>query len=232
MEKEQRILFAKRVLANFKATLVLSNEHFLVFDWRNPKSGNMSARYIVDKDKGTLIISGDSGDCIATWFGHQTAQDIYDYVDDEQYFIEKIQTTSHLYSFDLDDVEMDIQELENELIRHCNENEWSFEDVLQKLEEKGVSVYCYNKTIPGIVNAATEIMRDWFYENHDILEEANGNVPFPDKVFDMLRAFDDVWYECGLATDIGARVSSRITLWRLGYRMGYEQLQAQCHVMP
>lgn len=30
MEKEQRILFAKRVLANFKATLVLSNEHFLI----------------------------------------------------------------------------------------------------------------------------------------------------------------------------------------------------------
>lgn len=34
-----------------------------------------------------------------------------------------------------------------------------------------------------------------------------------------------------LATDIGARVSSRITLWRLGYRMGYEQLQAQCHAL-
>lgn len=71
MKKEWRD-WARDVLAHygqdFDSRLVFENDDFFIMDWKDRNgSGNLATRYIVDKGRGDLIITGDAGDCIASW---------------------------------------------------------------------------------------------------------------------------------------------------------------------
>ena len=53
--------------------------------------------YIVDKKRGSLIVSGDLGDSIATWYNEIKPSNLKNYVkNDIEYYISKIQTASNL----------------------------------------------------------------------------------------------------------------------------------------
>ena len=75
----------------FDATLVFEDANFFIMDWRDKNgSVNLSTRYILDKKKGDLIIKGDAGDCIASWFNPVSVEDLVHYINNTGYFMEKM----------------------------------------------------------------------------------------------------------------------------------------------
>lgn len=73
-----------------RATLIQNTERYTIIDWRQENgSGEYYVNYIIDKKRGSLIISGDLGDCIATWYSRNGVHDIARYISNVGYFISK-----------------------------------------------------------------------------------------------------------------------------------------------
>lgn len=92
--------------ATHKAKLIQDTDRYFIADWRRADgSGDYYINFIVDKKRGSLIISGDLGDCIATWFNPQTPENINSFIrHNVEYFISKFQASSDKYTYDEDDV--------------------------------------------------------------------------------------------------------------------------------
>ena len=97
--------------ATHKATLIQDTDRYFAADWRRSDgSGDYYANFIVDKKRGSLIISGDLGDCIATWYNELTPAKLCGFIrHDVGYFISKFQASSDKYVYDEDDVLADIK---------------------------------------------------------------------------------------------------------------------------
>lgn len=103
-----RMSFKKR---NMKAKLLLNTDRYTAIDWRRADgSGDYYCNFIIDKKRGSLIISGDLGDCIATWYNENSVHKIASYVNSVDYFIGKFQCASDKYDCDEDDVADEIKE--------------------------------------------------------------------------------------------------------------------------
>lgn len=114
MNKEWRV-WAKDIFSHynqeFDSTLVFEDDNFFIMDWRDKNgSGNLATRYIVDKQKGDLIIKGDSGECIASWYNPITVENLVHYINSAEYFIGKMRCSSHKYTYDYHDVEKDLED--------------------------------------------------------------------------------------------------------------------------
>lgn len=122
---EARKIFEKK---HHKATLIQNTERYTIIDWRQENgSGEYYVNYIIDKKRGSLIISGDLGDCIATWYNRNSVHNIAKYVNSVGYFISKFQCASNSYDYDEDDILEDIkEELKGSDVEHTEEfdNDW------------------------------------------------------------------------------------------------------------
>lgn len=111
-EKEE-IAKAKKIFEKLghKATLIQNTDRYTIIDWRQ-KNGSVEyyVNYIIDKKRGSLIISGDLGDCIATWYNSNSVHDIARYIRSVDYFISKFQCASDIYDYDEDDILEDIED--------------------------------------------------------------------------------------------------------------------------
>ena len=98
--------------ATHKANLIQDTDRYFIADWRRTDgSGDYYINFILDKKRGSLIISGDVGDCIATWYNALTLKNLNSYIrHDVEYFISKFQASSDKYIYDNDDVLSDIKE--------------------------------------------------------------------------------------------------------------------------
>lgn len=97
--------------ATHKATLIQDTDRYLAIDWRKSNgSGDYYVNYIIDKKRGSLIISGDLGDCIATWYNKLDAAKVKSYVKDVSYFMGKFQCASDSYTYNEDDAMADIKD--------------------------------------------------------------------------------------------------------------------------
>lgn len=87
-----------------KAKLIEDNERYWAADYcRADGSSEHYINFIVDKKRGSLIISGDLGDCIATWYNKLTPEKINSFIrNDPEYFIKKIQCSTDKYRYDAD----------------------------------------------------------------------------------------------------------------------------------
>ena len=87
---------------NHVAQLVQITDRFTIIDWRNKDGSSINyINFVVDKQRGSLIVSGDLGDSIATWFNPQTASKIKNFIkNDAGYYASKFQTSSHKYYLD------------------------------------------------------------------------------------------------------------------------------------
>ena len=94
-----------------KATLIQDTDRYLIIDWRREDgSGAYYVNYIVDKIRGSLIVSGDLGDSIATWFNHLEPSKLKKYIhNDVGYYIDKLQCASDTYTYAADDFVADIK---------------------------------------------------------------------------------------------------------------------------
>ena len=98
--------------ATHKATLLQDTDRYCIIDWRREDgSGEYYVNYIVDKERGSLIVSGDLGDSIATWYNPVTAHKLASYVNDIGYYISKMQCSSDKFHYELDDIVSDIRNL-------------------------------------------------------------------------------------------------------------------------
>lgn len=128
INEEEEIAKAKKVFEKLehKATLIQNTDRYTIIDWRQKNgSGEYYVNYIIDKKRGSLIISGDLGDCIATWYNSNSVHDIARYIRSVDYFISKFQCSSDSYDYDEDDI---LEDIEGELKEAGVDRTEEFED--------------------------------------------------------------------------------------------------------
>lgn len=148
MKAEAREAFKER---NHKATLVLDTDRFWSCDWRRADGSNeYYVNYLVDKENGNLIVTGDLGSSVACWHNSMRPHMAMRYVASIDYYMSKMTCTSDSYDYDSDDVFEDIEAD----VRDWNEDECiksndQMEEDLERIEEL-VPEGCYgNIFIPN-----------------------------------------------------------------------------------
>ena len=189
---------AKRCFAGHKASAVLQTDDFLVIDWRSADgSSEYYVRYIVDVQRGSLIIQGDLGQAIACWYNKVVPGQMYGYVDDAGYFAGKIRCATDLYSYDWQDVLEDIEEYRRSYALAGLDPEADADRISER-----------SRRIDELVDA---------------LDESCYAGTYSDDAIYALQRIDPDWWD-GLLSHLGKRVSGRVYLWAAGYRMAYRQL--------
>ncbi|MCD8218100.1 MAG: hypothetical protein LUD01_08670 [Clostridiales bacterium] len=206
MDKEQR-RWARDEFAHFgqefEPVLIHEDDNFFIMDWRDRNgSGNLATRYIVDKEKGDLIIKGDAGDCIASWYNQVTPENLVCYINSTYYFVEKIQCSSNKYTYEWSDVREDLNDKKQEFLGLYEDGE-------------------LNDDISGF-----DIEED-FAEMEDILSglDLNDNTVYPDNLTDLFQKYDSDWFES--FTGLGKRIDKRVYLWTYGFQEGVERLRGK-----
>ena len=153
----------------------------------------------MDCQKGNLIVSGDLGDCIASWFNHVTPDKLACYVNDISYFMGKFQCSSDTYDYQWSDIVSDLEGIKEEFLK--DDGNWNH----------GIS--------------ADEVEED-FAEMLRLCDEMTfgENVPYPDAFVELAERYADPWWESEFA-HIGKRISERVYLWAIGYQMALKQIR-------
>lgn len=197
MKDKQITEMCEKCFATHKATLIQDTDRYLIIDWRKADgSGDYYVNYIVDKERGSLIVSGDLGDSIATWFNPLKPANLKKYIyRDVDYYIGKFRCTSDKYVYDSDDIISDIKGyLEDYNIQDFIETSNEFEDEQEFWD--------------FIAEEVSYSMHDEFVPSRplvDIIERID-----PDSL--------EWLYRCG------ERISNRVYLWAHGFYMACEQL--------
>ena len=107
--------------------------------------------YIVDKKRGSLVVSGDLGDSIATWFNKIKPSNLKNYVkNDIEYYISKIQTASNLFYYDeknvVDSIKYNLKDFDSdEIISSYSEHSSCYmeseDDVWEELEHESFKLH-------------------------------------------------------------------------------------------
>lgn len=203
MDKEMRKKCEERFSAH-KAALIQNTDRYLAIDWRKENgSSEYYVNYILDKKRGSIIISGDLGDCIATWYNKLSVENAKQYIGDVGYFLKKFQCSSDDYTHDEDDIMDDIREQLKDFdiplfVEECNaEYRYGFdfddEDEFWQTVESEVS-----DSVLGRKFIPTELLRE-------ILNHLDGDA------FEWIGS-------------LGKRIHPRVYLWAVGFQMACEQL--------
>lgn len=210
MKKEWRD-WARDVLAHygqdFDSRLVFENDDFFIMDWKDRNgSGNLATRYIVDKGRGDLIITGDAGDCIASWHNSVTPEDIACYINSVGYFVEKMQCTTNKHTYRSEDVRKDINDYRNEMLK------------IIKNPNDGID------GSDGEPITEEECNRD-FDEMVDILDGYNlcDDFQYPERFVELMQKYQGDYWEGGY----GRKIDRRICLWVYGFQEGLERIRGR-----
>lgn len=179
MTKERIAKFCEKFNTH-KATLIQNTDRYLIIDWRRADgSGDYYVNYIVDKKRGNLIVSGDLGDSIATWYNKIKPSDLKNYVkNDIGYYISKIQTASDLFYYDeknvVESIKYNLEDFDSDDIissysDHSSRYMESEDDVWEDLEDEVSNCIYGDKFIPSelIVDFCSELDTDyceWLYD--------------------------------------------------------------------
>lgn len=181
----------------------------MIIDWRKADGSiDYYTNFILDKKRGSLIISGDLGDCVATWYNAVSPKEMKSYLKDIYYFISKFQCSTDKYIYDPDRAYegikyqlKDYMELElEELLKACKKYLWYSVDTEEELWEA----------------VKSDIDENW---GSDI------NPHYSTDMMNFLGELDSEYYEW--LYDCGKRVNMRVYLWAVGYEMAYTQLELQ-----
>lgn len=189
----------KRNFLNHKATLIQNTDRFFIVDWRSEDgSGDYYVNYIVDKQRGSLIISGDLGDCIATWYNHLEPEKIKNFIyRDAGYFVSKFQASSDKYVYDEDEIYNEIRTMFEE---DCT-------DIDEYIKENNY-----------------ESSNDFYKDlREEISESVNNNNFTPTPT--LITMLGDLGYNpYEWIYDCGRSISPRVYLWAEGFYRACEQL--------
>lgn len=196
MNNEEIKKYCERNFATHKATLIQDTDRYCIIDWcRADGSGNYYVNYIVDKKRGSLIVSGDLGDSIATWFNAVTPAKLKGYIyNDVDYYISKFQCASDQYTQNADDVMEDIK---------------SYIDDDELWDAFSESESCGFDTPEEMWEAVEDEVSSCIYGNKFIPSDRLSNL-FPES--------------CEWLSDCGKRTALRCYMWAEGFYMACEQL--------
>ncbi len=127
-----------------------------------------------------------------------------------------------MYTYILEDVEEDLENVKEKWLEVAKDSEWTTEELREELEARGVFVK-KDTTIEEMVLKAYEELKNFVEESY-YGDRDMGNVYYSDKVRDLFELFGENDIS---DLSLGQRISPRITLWRTGYRLAYEQLKAK-----
>ncbi len=189
----------KEHFSTHKATLIQDTERYFAVDWRKENgSGDYYVNYILDKKRGNLIISGDLGDCIATWYNPTTPEKIRSYIcNNPGYFLSKVQCTTNDYTHYEEDV---LEDIKNEM------NDFDVKDYVDSNLFIDDEVEFWNK-IKDEVSESCSRYND--FRPTKELEE-------------IICDFDSDYY--AWLYSCGERIAMRVYLWIIGFDMALEQL--------
>ena len=184
----------------FEAYLILDNPNFFIADWRDKNgSGSFATRFILDKKSGNLVITGDSGYCVASWHSANTPHDIASYLNDPCYFIEKMKCSTNMYRYEWDDVKDDINQFRKEVLEIVTDPD----DELEDSEGNIITEERCNKDFDEMLSLLYE---SWSLVNGCICTE---------KFEDIMIKYDPEWWEHAA---YGQRIDEGVYLWMYGFR--------------
>lgn len=207
MNEEEILNKCKERFAAHKATLIQDTDRYMIIDWRKADGSiDYYVNYILDKKRGSLIISGDLGDCIATWYNAVSPRQMRSYLKDVHYFTSKFQCSTDKYIYDPDSAFEDIKyqlkdymKLEpEELLNACRKHLWYSVETEEKLWDavkSDIDENWFSDTKPHYSTDMTNFLQELYYEYYEWL------------------------YDCGSSIDM------RVYLWAVGYEMAYTQLE-------
>ena len=186
---------ARKRFQNHRATVVQKDENFFILDWRNV-SGSVEyfARYILDIKRGTLVVSGDLGDCVASWYNTVQPERLVEYLEDVPYFMSKFQCSSDTYYYHIANIKADLDAIKAEY-EPCDDQE------AMEMNDDFDSMF--------------EMLKEYDLDEHFV---------YPDELTELFAKYDDEWWNSDFTT-VGQRISPRVILWAVGYRMAMQQLE-------
>lgn len=136
----------------------------LGLEWKN-RNGNgiYRSRYIVDLERGNIIITGDCGSAIACFSNSLMVEQLSGLVSNIGYFAEKIRCGEGMFTYEPEDIEEDLQFAE-ECWRKKHHENWS-----------------------DTITDSIKRLRAWFSEN-----EVTGT-DYPKEICDILEEMDPNW---------------------------------------
>lgn len=197
MDKVIRKKCQERFAAH-KATLIQDTERYLAIDWRRSDgSGDYYVNYILDKKRGSLIISGDLGDCIATWYNNVSTENMRSYINSIDYFISKFQCTSDDYTYDDDKI---VAEIRKTITDHGYDTS-----------------YCCERNCMDESDLWEEI-------KNEVSNSVRGRRLFvpTERLTEIIGEIDGDYFEW--LYDCGKEISMRVYLWAVGFQMACDQL--------
>lgn len=187
----------------FGAALVHEDGRFFIMDWRDKNgSETLAVRYILDKRKGDLAITGDAGCCIAGWQGPVSVEDIAGCLNDPERFIEAIQCTTNKYTYDWEDVVEDLEAEKEACLKNlCDGGAW-----VEDLEELGED-FQRMETLLTYTGLGESCM-------------------YPEELVALMMKYDPDWWDGPFAM-LGRRIDKMVYLWAYGFQEGVRMLRAK-----
>ena len=189
--------------ATHKATLVQNTDLYLIIDWRRADgSEEYYVNYILDKDRGSLIVSGDLGSSIATWHYAVDPEQLKCWIkNDIGYYISKMQCTTNMYDRDEESIVADIKDH----LKGC--------DALDIFN-------AYKRCFSNYPDTAEEL---WEFLEIDVGECLYGDEFVPSKnLTEFCIELDADYYEW--LYSCGKRINPRVYLWADGFYKACKQL--------
>lgn len=196
---EEAYKHAERHFQNHEATLIQDSDRYTIIDWRNKnKSSDYYINFIVDKKRGSLIVSGDLGESIAIWYNQIKISDLKKYIyKDIEYYMSKFQCASNRLDFDSDEV---------------------LDYLIQELFDDDEAIYNYFIDHNDYLQFREEMQE----EIEKSLKDADSAFYPTDRLFEMVTdVYDDAWE---LLDNPAAKIDLRVYLWAIGFYMACDQL--------
>lgn len=194
---------AERHFKDHVATLIQDTDRFTIIDWRKRNgSGDYYINFIVDKKRGSLIVSGDLGDSIATWYNPIKVNDLKDYIfKDIPYYMSKFQCTSDSLVYDEDDV-----------LESLIDGLFGVEDDRSENIDTYIESSCFDTFDEFKEALREEVERSIFDKDFRPTE----------RLYELATdVYPDAW-EC--FNGCGAKIDGRVYLWAIAFNMACNQL--------
>ena len=131
---------------NHTATVLIDDENYIIINWQNGDLLEYQVRYVLEKKRGTLSISGDFGDGIAKWYGEMEPVKLARLMNDAYYFATKLTCYTDLYTQESASIKEDLKDLFEELWREnpdgqMREDWYSFAGDILNLDPELLEIY-------------------------------------------------------------------------------------------
>jgi hypothetical protein len=128
---EDALMDLKKQKEHFKNHIAKFTDYgnIKILDFKNPNSSDYRIRFLFEEDYCRLHISGDLGELIATNYSNMTYEKFSDFVNDVDYFKEKIDCNNRkLYVYDEDQAREELLEMAEKHDWLLFSDKYSYED--------------------------------------------------------------------------------------------------------